>query len=163
MEQLHFINYQDKLFATHTGNKSIVIAAREKDKIDSLRQVLKTHHQKKGRIINRCAKMYPFVDDNLDILKLDGDNMIAPLIYEDFVNNLEVCSLNFDTNYDRIMYDQIQQLSNSDLFVISELDYSDSLGTLCLRGKYTTDRPNSFEYDFVEYLDHIYEHVHLDS
>ena len=83
MEQLHFINYQDKLFATHTGNKSIVIAAREKNKINSLIRILKTHHQNKGRIMNRCVKMYPFVDDNLDILKLDGDNMIPPSIFDE--------------------------------------------------------------------------------
>ena len=163
MEQLHFINYQDKLFATHTGNKSIVIAAREKNKINSLIRILKTHHQNKGRIMNRYVKMYPVVDDNLDILKLDGDNMIPPFIFYEFVNNLDVCSLNFDTKYDRMMYDQLQQLSNSDMFILSELDYSGNLGTLCLRGKYTTDRQSSFDYDFVEYLDHIYEHVHLDK
>lgn len=160
--ELHFIHYEDKLFATHTGNKSVIIAANTKEKMRDLKQILKAHHQNRGRIMNRCVKMYPLVDDNLDILKLDGDNMIAPSIFDEFVNNLELCSLNFDTKYDRMMYDQLQQLSNSDMFVLSELDYSDSMGTLCLRGNYKAEREGLFDYDFVEYLDHIYEYVHLD-
>tara|TARA_B110000483_G_C18187246_1_gene539453 strand:- start:766 stop:1251 length:486 start_codon:yes stop_codon:yes gene_type:complete len=160
--ELYFIHYEDKLFATHTGNKTIIIAARAKDKMNMLKQVLKTHHQKNGRIMNRCTSMYPFVDDNMDVLKLDGDNLIPPLIFENFVNNLDVCSLRFDTNHGRMMYDQVQQLSNADMFILSELDYSDRTGTLSLRGEYTTDRPDLFDYDFVEYLNHVYDNVDLD-
>lgn len=153
---LYFIHSDDKLFATHTGIKSVVIAAKKKEKLVQIKKVLKTNHKKYGGLINRCAKMYPFVDDNVDILKLDKNN-INPKLSSEIIENLRICYLSFETNHGQMLCDQMQQLSNSDMFIVNEFEYSEKLETLSLRGEYKSERYYPFEYDFVEYLNHVYE------
>jgi len=159
--ELYFIHSDDKLFATHTGIKSVVIAAKTKEKMVELKRALKKNHKKSGGVMNRCAKMYPFVDDNVDILKLDKNN-INPKLSSEIMKNLRICSLSFETNHGRMLCDQMQQLSNSDMFIVNEFEYSEKLETLSLRGKYNSERYYPFEYDFVEYLNHVYDNTVVD-
>ena len=150
MSTYYFINSNNKLFATHTGNKPIVIMSPEYCEIHKLRNLMMHYHHSDGRIMNCYKNMYAGIHMKRDTLTMSSFS--SEEINETIIN-MGIYHLDMRNPKSLFQFDQLHNVCNSGVFLMREFDYSITEDVLTINGLYMNNSVKDYPEDnVIEYL-----------